>query len=52
MLIPRSEVLTEVLLKIQIFWDEMQCDWANSFWCFEGTTILQNVSNYLQLVTA
>ena len=41
-----------MLLKIQDFWDEMLCHWANSLSCFEGTTALKSVGSYLQVATA
>jgi hypothetical protein len=33
----RSEVLTQTLLKIQVFWDVMLCHWAGSVCCFKGS---------------
>jgi hypothetical protein len=52
----RLEVLAMVLLKIQVSWDVMQCQWAGSrihtlFALLdpegEGTMSLQNVVHYL-----
>jgi hypothetical protein len=37
----RPEVITPVLLKIQIFWD------VSLLRCARGTTMLRNVRNYL-----
>jgi len=33
----RSEVLTVMLLKIEVFWDVMLCWMVNSYRCFQGS---------------
>jgi hypothetical protein len=37
----RLEVLTVMLLKIQVFWDVILCQWINISQCFKGTTIFK-----------
>lgn len=36
----KREVLTVLLLKVQIIWDVMLCPWASSSWCFRGSYCL------------
>jgi hypothetical protein len=38
----RFEVITVVLMKIQVFWCIFLCQQVNSFWCFRDTLLLQN----------
>lgn len=54
------EVLTLLLLKVQIIWDEMLYPLASSSWCFRGSYCLHclgegplwNIRKYLPKVTA
>jgi len=44
----RSEVLTAVLLKIQVFWDVMLCHWIFGTCCLSGTCDLHMQSQALK----
>jgi hypothetical protein len=39
------EVLTAVLLKVQIFWNAKLCGWVSGSWRVEGLWRLRNVGN-------
>jgi hypothetical protein len=50
--IARSQVLTAVLLKIQVICDVTTCQLVNSYRRFEDASFLRNVSHYVVVDTA
>jgi len=48
----RSEVLTEMSLRMQVFQDVTMCHWMGGSWYFEGMMCLQNTGNHSPSNTA
>ena len=48
----RFDVLTVLLLQIQVFWDVMQCHWANRCWHLQSQAIHKEVLAHCHSITS